>query len=211
MQSNEKSLPAALLCNFYRKGFLTSATFIAVVFLTFILLPLSTIAEKKEATQLFDQQHFLAYEIAGISMETPSDSIPSILEDHGYTQTGSATYTKQIQVPGQRKAIYRIEVDDTPAQRQITYFRGQSGGRVKSSTQKEKPIQADEIEMANELYQMVCDEASPQTKEARACQPATDALMIFGNGEFLDISKNFSAQLNASADSTTIGIKHIKD
>jgi len=211
MQGNEKSLPAALFFNFYYKGFLTSAIFTAIVFLIFVLLPLSAFAEKKESTQLLNQQPFLAYEIAGISMQTPSDSIPSILEDHGYTQTGSATYTKQIQVPGQRKAIYRIEVDDTPAERQITYFRGQSGGRVKSSTQKEKPIQADEIEMVNELYQMVCAEASPQTKEARACQPATDALMIFGNGEFLDISKNFSAQLNASADSTTIGIKHIKD
>ena len=211
MQNNEISIPAALLFNALHKGFLSSAIYTAIVFLICILLPSSVFAEKKESAQVLDQQRFLAYEIAGISLKTPPDSISSILEDHGYTQTGSATYTKQIQVPGQRKAIYRIEVDDKPAVRQITYFRGQSGGRVKSSALKEKPIQADEIEMAYELYQIVCGEISPQTEETRACQPATDALMIFGNGKFLDISNNFSAQVNASADSTTIGIKYSKD
>lgn len=214
MQANEKTVeavPATLLFNFWHKNFSGSAICAAILFLIFILLPSSAIAEKKAFTQLLDQQRFLTYEIAGISMKTPSDSIPSILEDHGYTQTGSVTYTKQIQVPGQRKAIYRIEVDDTPAKRQITYFRGQSGGRVKSSVLKDKPIQADEIEMANELYQIVCAEVSPQIEETRACQPATDALLIFGNGEFLDIGENFGAQLNASADSTTIGLKYIKE
>jgi hypothetical protein len=114
-------------------------------------------------------------------------------------------------VPGQRKAVYRIEVDDSPAHRQITYFRGQSGGRVKSSALQEKPIQPDEIEMANELYQIVCAEITPQIQETRACQPTTDALITFGHGEFLEIGKIFSAQLNASANSTTIGIKVIKE
>lgn len=210
MQNNEQFTPATLLFNALHKGFHSSAICTAFLFLISILLPSSVIAEKKESTQLLDQPRFLAYEIAGVSLQTPPDSISSILEDHGYTQTGSATYTKQIQVPGQRKAIYRIEIDDTPAIRQITYFRGQSGGRVKSSALKEKPLQADEIEMANELYQIVCGEISPQTAETRTCQPATDALLIFGNGEFLDISNNFGAQLNASADATTIGIKYIK-
>lgn len=211
MQNNEKSTPATFIFNPWHKGFLSSASCPAIILLILIILPSSAISEEKKSEKLSSQQRSFTYEIAGISLKTPLDSIPSILEDHGYTQTGSTTYTKQIQVPGQRKAIYRIEVDDNPAQRQITYFRGQSGGRVKSSVLKEKPIQADEIKMANELYQMVCTEIPPQIQENRSCQPATGALIVFGHGEYLEIGENFGAQLNASADSTTIGIKYIKE
>jgi len=211
MQNDNNPTPAAFIFNACRQGFLNSVTCTAVVFLILTLLTSSVIAEKTKSGQLSDQQRFLTYEMAGISLSTPLESIPSILKSHGYTQTGNITYTKQVLVPGQRKAVYRIEVDDTSAHRQITYFRGQSGGRVKSSALQEKPIQSDEIEMANELYQIVCTEITPQTQETRACQPTTDALIIFGHGEFLEIGKNFSAQLNASANSTMIGIKIIKE
>jgi hypothetical protein len=211
MQNNEISNPTTIIFNICRKGFYNLATCTAVFFLILIHLPSIAVAEKTKSGQLPDQQRFLAFEIAGISLSTPLENIPSILKNHDYRQTGGKTYTKQIVVPGQRKAVYRIEVDDTPAHRQITYFRGQSGGRVKSSALQEKPIQPDEIEMVNELYQIVCTEITPQIQETRACQPTTDALIIFGHGEFLEIGKNFRAQLNASANSTTIGIKVIKE
>ena len=211
MQNDENSISITIISNTCRKGFLNATTCTAVFFLILIHLPSSAIAEKTQSEQLLDQQRFLVYEIAGISLSTALENIPSILESHDYKQTGGKTYTKQIVVPGQRKAVYRIEVDDTPAQRQITYFRGQSGGRVKSSALQEKPIQSDEIEMANELYQIVCAEITPLTQGIRACQPTTDALIIFGLGEFLEIGKNFSAQLSASANSTTIGIKILKE
>jgi hypothetical protein len=211
MQNDKNPTPAAFIFNACRQGFLNSVTYTAVVFLILTLLTSSAIAEKTKSEQLLDQQRFLAYEMAGISLSTPLESIPSILKSHGYTQTGNITYTKQVVVPGQRKAVYRIEVDDTPAQRQITYFRGQSGGRVKSSALQEKPIQLDEIEMANELYEIVCTEITSQVQETRTCQPTTEALIIFGHGKLLEIGKNFSAQLNASANSTTIGLKVIKE
>lgn len=197
MQHNEKLISAIIIT----AGF----------FLIFSLLPCSAIAEDTESGHLLGQQRFLNYEITGISLNTPLENIPSILESHGYTQTSDTTYTRQIQVPGQRKSIYRIEVDDTPTLHQITYFRGQSGGRVKSSVLQKKPIPADEIIMIEELYQMICADISPQLQETRSCQAVTNTLRTFGHGEFLQYGSNFSAQLNASADSTTIGIKYFKE
>ena len=208
MQNDKKSMSANGIINPCPKDLLSISSFIATVLLIFTQLPTAAIAQKTEQKPL---QQFFAFEIAGISLRTSFDAIPSILESHGYTQTGSATYTKQIQVPGQRKSIYRIEVDDGPTQRQIIYFRGQSGGRVKSSALRAKPIQVDEIDMANTLHQLVCSEIIPQIQKTRACQPATDTFIIFGNGKFVEIGKKVSAQLNASADSTTIGIKYIKE
>ncbi len=211
MQNDKKLSLAAITLNTRLKELLTSATYTVAVFFIFFQPPSPAIAEQIDSEQLSVQERFLSYEIEGISLNTPLDTIPSILESHGYTQTGNATYTKQIQVPGQRKSIYRIEIDDTSAQRQIIYFRGKSGGRVKSSALRDKPIQPDEAEMANILYQLVCTEVEQNIQETRSCIPTTDALIIFGNGEFLDVGKNISAQLNTSADSTTIGIKYNKN
>lgn len=210
MHHTEKTIPAIINYHTRRKGFFFVSVYTIAVFFTFLFLPWSVIAEKIENGQSLDQQ-LLAYEIAGISLTTPLEKIPAVLASHGYTQTGSMTYTKQVQVPGQRKAVYRIEIDDTPNQRQIIYFRGQSGGRVKSSALQEKPLPGDEMEMAQKLYQMICAGIPPQIQQARACQPATNSMIIFGQGEFIEIEKNISAQLNASADSTTIGIKYFKE
>jgi hypothetical protein len=208
MQNVRKLYFATISHNVCFKKLIELAKYAVIVFFIFIQSYSLAIAEQSE--QLLDHKRLLSYEIAGISLNTPVENIPSILESHGYTQTGNTTYTKQIQVPGQRKSIYRIEINDTADQRQISYFRGKSGGRVKSSVKKDIPIPPDEAEMANTLYQFVCNEIKPELQEKRSCDPATDALLVFGKGEFLNVENNISAQLSASADSTTIGIKYNK-
>lgn len=208
MQYEKNLYPATITFNVCFKKLIESAKYAVIVF--FILFQSSSQAIAEQSEELLDHKRLLSYEIAGISLNTPFENIPSILESHGYTQTGNTTYTKQIQVPGQRKSIYRIEVNDTADQRQIIYFRGKSGGRVKSSVKQDKPIPPDEAEMANTLYQFVCTGVTPEIQENRSCEPATDAMIIFGEGEFLNVAKNISAQLSASADTTTIGITYNK-
>lgn len=208
MQSEKKLYLATIALNLCFNKLIEIVKYPVIVF--FILIQSASLAMAGQSEALLDQKRLLSYEIAGISLNTPLENIPSILENHGYTQTGNTTYTKQVQVPGQRKSIYRIEVKDTADQRQISYFRGQSGGRVKSSVKKDKPIPPDEAEMANTLYQYVCTGINPELQESRSCEPATDASLVFGKSEFLNVEKNISAQLNASADSTTVGIKYDK-
>lgn len=208
MQHDKKLYPATLSLNVFLKKLIGLTKYAVIVF--FILFQSSSQAIAEQSEELIDHKRLLTYEIAGISLNTPFENIPSILESHGFTQTGNTTYTKQIQVPGQRKSIYRIETNDTADHRQIIYFRGKSGGRVKSSVKQDKPIPPDEAEMANTLYLFVCTGISPEMQESRSCEPATDAKIIFGEGEFLNVAKNISAQLSASADSTTIGITYNK-
>ncbi|MBA2483263.1 MAG: hypothetical protein H0V39_02360 [Nitrosomonas sp.] len=208
MQNDRKLYSATISRNVCFKKLIELAKYAVIVF--FIFIQSSSLAIAEQSEQWLDHKRLLSYEIAGISLNTPVENIPSILESHGYTQTGNTTYTKQIQVPGQRKSIYRIEINDTADQRQISYFRGKSGGRVKSSVKKDIPIPPDEAEMANTLYQFVCNGIKQELQERRSCEPATDALLVFGKGEFLNIENNISAQLSASADSTTIGIKYNK-
>ncbi|SFP92244.1 hypothetical protein SAMN05216419_103324 [Nitrosomonas cryotolerans] len=163
-----------------------------------------------EAEKKFDYQGFLVTEVEGISLRTPPEMIPVILEKNSYSQARQATYTKQTQEPGQRKSVYRIEIEDTATHRQITYFRGKTGGRIKSSAQAE-PIPADEFTIARAVYKLVCGEVSSQTQAARSCLPVTESNIRFGDGNLLEISDNVVVQLSASATSTTITLRYTKD
>ncbi len=67
-------------------------------------------------------QDLLAVEIEGISLNTPFNAIPVILEIHGYRQSASTTYIKRTQAAENRQSIHRIEIADTDSLRQISYI-----------------------------------------------------------------------------------------
>ncbi|MDH5553374.1 MAG: hypothetical protein OEX82_08600 [Nitrosomonas sp.] len=153
-------------------------------------------------------QGLLTVEIEGVSLSTPIDAIPGILESHGYNQVSSTTYTRRSPADGQRMSIHRIEITDTTDLRQISYIREKSGGRIKSPPKIEEPILDSELGTAQTIYRIVCDEVSVQDQDERLCQPATASNIIFNQGNVLKISSSLEASLNASAASTIIRLKY---
>lgn len=155
-------------------------------------------------------QNLLMVEIEGISLSTPIDAIPEILENHGYNQTASTTFIKRTEATGPRKSIHRIEISDTDKLRQISYIREKSGGRIKSPPKVEEPILKNETLIAQEIYRIVCTEVSAQIQNERYCQPASKFSISFNNGSTLQIGSDFEVTLNASAASTAIRLKYSK-
>ncbi|MEK6596594.1 MAG: hypothetical protein AABZ18_08770, partial [Pseudomonadota bacterium] len=74
-----------------------------------------------------EKQPLRTIEIAGISINTPPEIIAGILQAQGYTQVNASLYTKQEQLQNGRNAIFRIEIEENPTFRQITYFRSLGG------------------------------------------------------------------------------------
>ncbi|MDP1558923.1 MAG: hypothetical protein Q8K59_11070 [Nitrosomonas sp.] len=212
MQNHDKP---TTVCVFSHPGFihlyLSTPLFLLILFIFLQLASSSVAAADAEIETSFNQQRFLVTEIEGISLSTPLEAIPAILENQGYNQTGPTTYTKQSQEPGQRKSVYRIEIEDTTTLRQITYFRGKSGGRIKSPATQEKPIPSNEATIAREIYHLVCNETSAQIQTARSCLPITESNISFGQGDLLEIGHQVGVQLSASATNTTITLKYRKD
>ncbi len=192
-----------------RRQFLSALKFFVVTLFLLLYSHVSVLALESENDEANDLAQLLAFKIEGISLDTSLEAIPAILEKHGYTQTSSTTYTKQNQIRGQRRSIYRVEVNDTESLRQITYFRGESGGRVKSSV-KERSLMPAEADMAKQLYALICDGITTLEKGERSCFPVTEYKIKFGHGEFLEIGTNIGVQLNASAESTTIAVRRAK-
>ncbi len=155
-------------------------------------------------------QNLLMVEIEGISLSTPIDEIPEILEIHGYNQTASTTFTKRTQASDQRKSIHRIEISDTDKLRQISYIREKSGGRIKSPPKVEEPILENEALIAQEINRIVCTEVSAQVKNERYCQPTSKSSIRINNGNTLQIGSDFEVTLNVSAASTAMRLKYIK-
>lgn len=172
--------------------------------------PLTVLSTDTESSDSFPLQRFLDLEIEGITLSTLPEDIPVILEAAGYYPMGNATFTKQEALPGGRKSLYRIEVEDTSRQRSITYFRGESGGRNKSPVERNRPIPANEAVWAKAIYELVCVQVPEQVKKARTCQPVADWEIRFGEGVFLNIADNAGAQLDASGASTTLGVTYFK-
>lgn len=149
-------------------------------------------------------------EIVGISISTPTRMIAEILKAQGYTQINESLYTKQEYLQNGRSARFRIEIDDSATSRQITYFRSLAGGRIKSSAAHDTPVPDSEINMAQQLYQLVCTDISEELQKERACSPYTPDNINFGNGQLIQINEHYAAVLNATDASTTIGIKYQK-
>ncbi len=183
--------------------------FLAVMLLVLMYSPVAITAPDSKTEESIDLSRLLGFEIEGVSLNTPFKTIPATLEKQGYTQTGSTTYTKQNQIPGQRRSIYRVEVYDNESMRQITYFRGESGGRVKSSV-KERSLIPAEADMAKQLYALICDDITALEKSERSCFPVTEYKINFSHGEFLEIGTNIGVQLSASASTTTIAVRYSK-
>jgi len=146
-------------------------------------------------------------EISGISMATPQESIAEILAAQGYTPVRSTLYTKQEQLQKSRKTIYRIEIEETAAFRQISYHRSLSGGRVKSSV-GEDPIPSDDLDTAQKLYQIICEVVPETIKAERQCEPLEQTAISINYGNFVDINARWAVQLNATAGNTAFGIKY---
>ncbi|SER78204.1 hypothetical protein SAMN05421690_10759 [Nitrosomonas sp. Nm51] len=147
-----------------------------------------------------------AVEISGVSITMPQEEVADILDKQGYTQVNSTLFTKQEQLDGRRKTIFRIEIENTADFRQITYHRSLSGGRVKSSVE-EKPIPAFELDTVQQLYQIVCENVPETVKAERSCEPAAQAGIHAGHGKFIAIDDHWAVQLSATASNSAIGIK----
>ncbi|SFI40210.1 hypothetical protein [Nitrosomonas sp. Nm34] len=167
-----------------------------------------------ESSDSFPLQRFLDLEIEGISLSTLPEEVPVILEAAGYLQRRDSmfikTFVKETPLPGGRSSLYRIELEDTPQHRTITYLREESGGRNKSSVEKNKPIPDNEAAWVKAIYELVCLNVPDRMNKARSCQPLQEQEIRFGEGGFLNISAHAGAQVNASGASTILGITHFK-
>jgi hypothetical protein len=189
---------------------LRSRQHIRILFLmTVLLIKLLTVSAAK-GSDSFPLQRFLDLEIQGISLSTLPEDIPVILEAAGYFQSGNSTFIRDTPLPGGRKSIYRIELEDTPEHRSITYFRGESGGRNKSSVERNRPVPDNEAVWARAIYELVCLHVPDAISKARACQPVVGWEIRFGEGSFLSISDNAGAQVDAAGASTTLGVTYFK-
>ena len=146
-------------------------------------------------------------EIAGISLNTPPETIAKILQAQDYIPVNETLYTKQEPAQNGRSTVYRVEVEDTATSRQLSYFRSLTGGRNKSPSARDAAIPAAEITTAQQLYDFVC--AVPEALQTeRACMPQTPANIIFGHGQLIAIDAHYSVLLKASDASTSMIIKY---
>lgn len=156
-------------------------------------------------------QDLLAVEIEGISLNTPFNAITVILEIHGYRQSASTTYIKRTQAGEHRQSIHRIEIVDTDSLRQISYIREKSGGRIKSPPKVEELIIESEIGTAQEIYRILCTEASDEVQTERSCQPESATHIIINQGNAVSVKSDLEVALNASAASTAMRLKFSKE
>ena len=150
-----------------------------------------------------------AIEIAGVSLNTPAEAITKILQAQDYVFVNEAVYTKQEPAPNGRSTVYRIEIEDTPAFRQLSYSRNLTGGRNKSPSARDAAIPADEMTAVQRLYDSVCA-VSEELQTQRACVPPTPANIIVGHGQLIAIDQHHSILLKASDASTSMMIRFMK-
>jgi len=153
------------------------------------------------------QKHpLMAIEIAGVSLTTPAEKIPDILQAQGYTQVNSSLYTKSEPAPNGRSTVYRVEIDDTATSRELGYFRSLTGGRNKSPSSRDATIPDSEIAMVRQLYDAVCN-VSEDLQSERKCAPPQPASMMINHGMMLTVDANHSVLLKASDSSTSVVVK----
>lgn len=153
------------------------------------------------------QKHpLMAIEIAGVSLTTPAEKIPDILQAQGYTQVNSSLYTKSEPAPNGRSTVYRVEIDDTATSRELGYFRSLTGGRNKSPSSRDATIPDSEVTMVRQLYDAVCN-VSEDLQSERKCAPPQPASMMINHGMMLTVDTNHSALLKASDSSTSVVVK----
>lgn len=153
------------------------------------------------------QKHPLTViEIAGVSLTTPAEKIPDILQAQGYTQVNSSLYTKSEPAPNGRSTVYRVEIDDTATSRELGYFRSLTGGRNKSPSSRDATIPDSEITMVRQLYDAVCNVGEDLQSE-RKCAPPQPASVMINHGMMLTVDANHSVLLKASDSSTSVVVK----
>ena len=179
-------------------------TLLAAVFLSLFLTAITAFAGQHQSAESHPLRQI---EISGIAIATPSGKISDILEAQGYTRVSGTMYTKQEQLQNQRKTIFRIEVEDTAAFREITYHRSLSGGRVKTAGDPE-PVPDYEVDMAQRFYALMCEDVSEAIMEERQCEPLTKVTINAGHGQFIQINDSISMQLNVTAANSAVGIKY---
>ncbi|SFK85028.1 hypothetical protein SAMN05216302_101767 [Nitrosomonas aestuarii] len=189
-----------------QNNFLEARYFFSQLAMLLLLIPAATVASDKDSANN-DNQPLKHIEISGISIATPAGKIADILIAQGYAQVNNTLFTKQEQLQNNRKTIFRVEIEDTAAFRQISYHRSLSGGRVKTAGDKQ-PIPAFENDTAQQLYQLICENTSEETKKTRACETVTTSSINAGHGQFIELDNHFSAQLSATAANTAMGIKY---
>ena len=158
-------------------------------------------------TTVTEKHPLKSIEIAGISLNTPLETIAKILKAQDYIPVNETLYTKQEPAQNGRSTVYRVEIEDTATSRQLSYFRSLTGGRNKSPSARDAAIPAAEMTTAQQLHDFVC--AVPEALQTeRACMPQTAANIIFGHGQLIAIDAHYSALLKASDSSTSMIIKY---
>ena len=156
------------------------------------------------------QKHPLTViEIAGVSLATPAEKIPNILQAQGYTQVNSSLYTKSEPAPNGRSTVYRVEIDDTATSRELGYFRSLTGGRNKSPSSRDAAIPENEIAMVRQLHDVVCN-VPDDLQTGRQCTPAEPVNIMINHGMMLVIDANYSVLLKASDSSTSVMVRGSK-
>lgn len=144
-----------------------------------------------------------AIEIAGISLNTPSEKIVGILQAQGYTQVNSSLYTKSEAAANGRSTVYRVEIDDTAGSRELSYARSLTGGRNKSPPSRDAAIPDNEIAMVRQLYDALCN-VEEDLQSERKCAPPQPASVMINHGMMLTVDANYAVLLKASDSSTSV-------
>ncbi|MGZ0020601.1 hypothetical protein [Nitrosomonas sp. wSCUT-2] len=147
-----------------------------------------------------------AVEIAGISLNTPADTIAGILQAQGYTQVNPSLYTKSEAAENGRSTVYRVEVDDTAGSRELSYARSLTGGRNKSPSSRDAAIPDSEIAMVRQLYEAVCN-VDEDLQSERKCAPPQPASVMINHGMMLTVDVHYAVLLKASDSSTSVAVK----
>lgn len=176
-------------------------------FLLFGVATINSFSASGNQTTSTEKHPLKTIEIAGISFNTPLETIAKILQAQDYIAVNETLYTKQEAAQNGRSTVYRIEIENTATSRQLSYFRSLTGGRNKSPSARDAAIPAAEITTAQQLYDSVC--AVPEALQTeRACIPKTPANIIFGHGQLIAIDAHYSVLLRASDASTSMIIKY---
>jgi hypothetical protein len=207
MSNQVKILYPSVLNNFFAKYHFFLALLLLVTYIS-LYAPISIASSNKAASS--DSSALLNLEIAGVSLNTPPEKVADKLAANGYVQSGETTFLKETPLPGGRKALYRIEVENHASERSITYSRTESGGRVKSPMTRSHDLPEDEQVWTKALYAAVCENVRDETKQSRACKPLQNGTIGFGQGSILEITDQLGAQLDASGPSTAAKIIHSK-
>ncbi len=156
---------------------------------------------KKRPVKSFDGIDTLfAFEIEGVSLNTPSDDIAGILEANGYTlysDVGSTLiFTKGALGPGnlgiKGEAGYVMQLTQNEMQRSIYFYRPPFPMNLKElRAAKPTPIQDTiDAQVGTALMALICENVTDPKERHQLCKPSTETEIGFGERLALELRKS---------------------